>query len=125
LSFKKGTWTFFTYQTLKLDKRSTLSLNGFLRLNGQQQFYELTTFGALNASINRKFLKDKLVVTASMSDLFASNKNNFQMSQGSVTASGFRQSDTRRFGLNFRYTFGVRKKDESNNMFNAEPPVGN
>ncbi|MEO6612988.1 MAG: TonB-dependent receptor [Chitinophagaceae bacterium] len=125
LSFKKGTWTFFTYQTLKLDKRSVLSLNGFLRLNGQQQFYELTTFGNLNASVNRKFLKDKLVVTASISDLFASNKNNFQMSQGSVTASGFRQSDTRRFGLNFRYSFGVRKKEEGNNMFNADPPIGN
>ncbi len=125
LSFKKGTWTFFTYQTFKIDKRSVISLNGFLRLNGQQQFYELTTFGNLNASVNRKFLKDKLIVTASISDLFASNKNNFKMSQGSITASGFRQSDTRRFGINFRYSFGIRKKEENNNMFNAEPPVVN
>ncbi|MEO7924407.1 MAG: TonB-dependent receptor [Chitinophagaceae bacterium] len=125
LSFKKGTWTFFTYQTLRIDKSSQLTLNGFLRLNGQQQFYELTTFGALNASVNRKFMKDKLVITASISDMFASNKNNFSMSQGSVTASGFRQSDTRRFGLNFRYNFGIRKKEDNNNLFNAEPPVSN
>lgn len=125
LSFKKGTWTFFTYQTFKVDKKSVITLNGFLRLKGQQQFYELSTFGALNTSINRKFLKDKLVVTLSLSDMFASNKNNFSIKQGSVDATGFRQSDTRRFGINLRYSFGIRKKEENNNMFNAEPPVSN
>lgn len=125
LSFKKGTWTFFTYQTFKVDKRSVITLNGFLRLKGQQQFYELTTFGQLNTSINRKFLKEKLIVTLSLSDMFATNKNNFTISQGSVNASGFRQSDTRRVGINLRYSFGIRKKEENNNMFNAEPPVTN
>ena len=125
LSFKKGTWTFFTYQTFKLDKKSVITLNGFLRLKGQQQFYELTTFGALNTSINRKFLKDKLIVTLSLSDMFASNKNNFSINQGSVNASGSRQSDTRRFGINLRYSFGIRKKEENTNLFNAEPPVSN
>ncbi|MDZ4795047.1 MAG: outer membrane beta-barrel protein [Bacteroidota bacterium] len=125
LSFKKGTWTFFTYQTFKIDKRSVITLNGFYRLKGQQQFYELTTFGALNSSINRKFLKEKLVVTLSISDMFATNKNNFTIKQGSVNASGFRQSDTRRVGINLRYNFGIRKKEENNNMFNAEPPVAN
>ena len=77
LSFKKGTWTIFTYQTFKLDKKSVITLNGFLRLKGQQQFYELTTFGALNTSVNRKFLNDKLIVTLSLSDMFFSNKKQF------------------------------------------------
>jgi len=121
LSFKKGTWTFFTYHTLKLDKRSQITLNGFMRLKGQQQFYELTTFGALNTSINRKFLKEKLIVTLSLSDIFATNKNSFTIQQGSVNASGFRQSDTRRFGINLRYNFGIRKKEE-NNMLDVESP---
>ena len=125
LAFKKGTWTFFTYQTFKVDKRSVITLNGFLRLNGQQQFYELTTFGSLNTSINRKFLKEKLIATLSLSDMFASNKNNFILTQGSVNASGFRQSDTRRVGINLRYSFGTRKKEDGNNMFNAEPPINN
>ncbi len=125
LSFKKGTWTFFTYQTFKVDKRSVITLNGFVRLKGQQQFYELSTFGQLNTSINRKFLKEKLVVTLSLSDMFGTNKNNFTINQGSVNASGFRQSDTRRVGINLRYSFGIRKKEENNNMFNAEPPVTN
>ena len=125
LSFKRGTWTFFTYQTFKLDKKSVITLNGFLRLKGQQQFYELTSFGNLNSSINRKFLKEKLVVTLSVNDIFFSNKNNFSIIQGSVNASGFRQADTRRFGINLRYSFGLRKKDENNNMFNVEVPAGN
>ncbi len=122
LSFKRGSWTFFTYQTFRIDKRSVITLNGFMRLKGQQQFYELTTFGALNTSVNRKFFKDKLIVTVSMNDLFLSNKNNFSIKQGSVNATGFRQSDTRRAGINLRYNFGIRKKEENNNMFNIESP---
>jgi len=125
LSFKKGTWTFFTYQTFKVDKRSVITLNGFVRLKGQQQFYELTSFGALNMSVNRKFLKDKLTATISISDMFATNRNNFTIQQGSVNANGFRESDTRRVGFNLRYNFGIRKKEEQKSMFNVEPPAIN
>lgn len=125
LSFKRGTWTFFTYQMLKLDKRSAITLNGFMRLKGQQQFYELSSFGALNSSINRKFMKDKLVITLSMNDIFYTNQNDFSIKQGSVDATGTRFADTRRFGINIRYNFGIRKKEENNNdIFNAVPPGG-
>lgn len=122
LSFKKGTWTLFTFHSLKLDRRSTFTMNGFVRFKGQQQFYELSTFGSLNSSINRRFLKDKLTVTLSMNDIFRTNKNDFTINQGSVNASGFRQGDTRRFGINLRYNFGIRKKEENNNPMNVEPP---
>lgn len=125
LSFKKGTWTFFTYQTFRIDKRSVITLNGFVRLRGQQQLYELEPFGSLNTSINRKFLKEKLTATISMSDLFATNKNDFAIRQGSVNAKGLRVSDTRRFGINLRYSFGIRKKEENANPFNTEPPTTN
>ena len=57
--------------------------------------------------------------------MFFTNKNNFTIAQGSVNASGFRQSDSRRIGINIRYNFGIRKKEENNNMFNAEPPITN
>jgi hypothetical protein len=59
--FNKGTWAIFTFQSLKLDALSTITLNGCWRINGQQQFYELSDFGALNTSINRQFLKKKLI----------------------------------------------------------------
>lgn len=125
LSFKKGTWTFFTYHSLKLGTRSLVTMHGFLRLKGQQQFYELSSFGALNASINRQFLKQKLTVTLNMNDIFGTNKNDFTIKQGSVNASGSRQGDSRRIGINVRYNFGIRKKEENNQDYNIEPAERN
>jgi hypothetical protein len=121
LSFKKGTWTFFMYQTLKLGKLSQVTVNGFLRLKGQQQFYELGSFGALNASVNRQFFKQKLVLTLSVNDAFYTHGFNFNIEQGTVKASGQRLNDSRRFGINLRYNFGIRKKEESNPDFNSIP----
>lgn len=125
LSFKRGTWTFFSYQTFKIDKKSVITLNGFIRLKGQLQFYELGSFGSLNTSVNRRFLKDKLIVTISVNDVFYSLKNTFSINQGSVHATGLRKADTRRFGINLRYNFGIRKKEDNNNMFNIEVPASN
>lgn len=122
LSFKKGSWSLFTYQTLKLSGTSQLSLNGFVRLKGQQQFYELSPFGSLNLSLNQQFLKKKLVVTLSASDLFYTNKNDFTLNQGSISANGYRKSDSRRFGLNVRYSFGIRKKEQGNNFLDFQNP---
>lgn len=122
LAFKKGTWTFFTYHSLKIDNRSQATLNGFIRLKGQQQFYELSSFGALNASLNRQFLQQKLILTLSINDIFATNRNNFSISQGTVDASGFRRADTRRFGINIRYNFGIRKKEDRQEAFDMTVP---
>jgi hypothetical protein len=83
----KGSWSVFMYQTLKVSGTSQLTLNGFARFNGQQQFYELTPFGALNLSINQQFLKKKLIITLSGNDLFYTNNNNFTLNQGSVSAA--------------------------------------
>ena len=118
---RKEAGQFLLYQTLKLSGTSQLTLNGFARFNGQQQFYELSPFGALNFSINQQFLKKKLIITLSGNDLFFTNNNNFTLRQGSVSASGFRKSDTRRFGINARYNFGIRKKEEKN-FLNIESP---
>jgi iron complex outermembrane recepter protein len=120
-SFKKGSWSVFTYHTFKVTQLTQLSLNGFARFNGQLQFYELSRFGSLNMNITQQFLKRKLVVTVSANDIFYTNRNDFTINQGSVKAEGFRRSDTRRFGLNLRYNFGFRKK-EDNNLFNIESP---
>ncbi|HEX8333105.1 MAG TPA: outer membrane beta-barrel family protein [Segetibacter sp.] len=121
LSFKRGSWSLFTYQTLKITPITQFSLNGFARFNGQLQFYELSSFGSLNLSLTQQFLKRKLIVSLSANDVLFTNNNQFTIKQGTVNASGNRQSDTRRFGLNLRYNFGFRKK-EDNNMFNLESP---
>ena len=122
LSFKRGSWSLFTYQTFKLSGTSQITLNGFVRLKGQQQFYELSPFGSLNLSVNKQFFKKKLVVTVSGTDLFYTNQNNFTLNQGSVSASGYRKSDSRRFGINARYSFGIRKKEQGNSFLDIQSP---
>src|SRR5215203_4995478 len=121
LLYKRGSWSVFTYQTFKITPLTQFSFNGFVRFNGQQQFYELSTFGQLNVNLTQQFMNKKLIVTISGTDIFFTNNNEFKISQGSINATGFRQSDTRRVGLNVRYNFGFRKK-EDNNLFNVESP---
>jgi iron complex outermembrane recepter protein len=112
LTFTRGSWGIFTYQQVKIDKRSTFSLNGRLQVNGQQQFYELSNFGGVSANVNRTFLNRKLTVTLNVSDVFFTNRNDFELNQGSIKAEGRRVADTRRVGLNIRYNFGIRKREE-------------
>ncbi len=121
--FDKATWTFFTFQSLKLGKLSTFTINGFWRTNGQQQFYELDNFGQLNSSLNRQFLNKKLTVTLSMNDIFFTNKNTFTLRQGSIYAVGLRENDSRRWGINIRYNFGIKPKEQKMDMFNSEMKV--
>lgn len=121
LYFQKGSWSIFTYQTLKLTNNTQLILHGFARFNGQLQFYELSSFGSVNLSINQQLMKRKITLSASINDIFLTNNNDFVLKQGSVYATGFRKGDTRRLGLNFRYNFGIKKKEE-NVLLNIDSP---
>ena len=71
--------------------------------------------------ISQQLLKKKLTLNLMMQDIFYTNHNDFTIKQGSVDASGFRKGDTRRAGLNIRYNFGWRKK-EDNNLLNIDSP---
>jgi len=67
--------------------------DGFVRFRGQQQFYNFSSFGSLNSSINRKFFKEKLTVTFSVNDIFATNKNDLSSTRVRCDASGFQLAD--------------------------------
>ena len=121
LAYRKGSWLIFTYHNFKLTPLTQISLNGFARFRGQQQFYQLSNYGELRLSVSQMFLKKKLTLTVSANDIFKTNKNEFTIDQGSTHANGVREGDTRRFGLNLRYNFGFKKK-EDNNPFNIESP---
>ena len=116
IAFNRGTWSIFSFQSYKIDGLSTLTFNGFWRIKGQQQFYELSDFGSLNTSINRQFLKKKLVITASYNDFLFTNKNNFELHQGSQNAVGYRETDSRRWGISLRYNFGFKPKENKLEM---------
>ena len=125
LSYKRGSWFLFTYHQFKVTPLLQLTLNGFARFRGQVQFYELSSLGALNMTLSQQLLKKKLTVSISATDLFYTNQYNFVLKQGSIDAFGARRNDTKRFGLNLRYNFGFRKKEEQTNMFNEELRINN
>ncbi len=120
LNFQRGSWRFYTFHQYRIDKCSSITVNGFISVKGQLQFYELGNFGTLNLALNRSFFNRKLTITANVTDVFFTNMNTFVLQQGSIQASGYRQTDSRRVGLNVRYNFGIKKKEEKNNMFNVE-----
>jgi hypothetical protein len=125
IAFNRGTWSVFTFQSFKLDGLSTITLNGFWRFKGQQQFYELSDFGTLNASINRQFLKKKLIITASYNDFLFTNNNRFELKQGTQNAVGYRESDTRRVAISLRYNFGFKPKENKLEMLEQGVPDRN
>jgi hypothetical protein len=85
LTFKRGSYSFFTYHNYKLTPNTQISLNGFMRLKGQLQFYELGSFGQLSINVSQQFMKKKLTLTASFTDIFYTNWNTFFLQQGSTT----------------------------------------
>jgi hypothetical protein len=60
-----------------------------------------------------------MMVTLSVTDIFSTNRNEFVINQGTVDASGYRLGDTRRFGINFRYNFGLRKREEKRDFLSV------
>jgi hypothetical protein len=112
INFKRGSWRIFTFHSLRLSPNTNFYINGFVFLKGQIQFYELSTFGQLNAQLSQQFFKKQLTVSVYGQDIFYTNKNEFVLTQGSVNASGMRKADSKRFGVTLRYNFGIRKKEE-------------
>jgi hypothetical protein len=112
LDYKRGSWTFFMFQELKVTPKFTVNMQGFLRTKGLQNLYELNTFGGLFVSANKSILKKKANIILSVNDLLHTNQVSFSLQQGSVSASGKRVNDTRRLGLTFRYNFGIKPKED-------------
>ena len=121
LNYTREMWTFFTYHNLKITKTTNLVVNGFMRLNGLMQFYELGTFGTLNASLTQTFLNKKLQVTLSAQDIFYTNKYTYSIDQGPVVATGSRYNDSQRFGINLRYNFGIKPKEDKGEFMDDSP----
>ena len=62
----------------------------------------------------------KLTLTLSARDLLRTMQVNFQFNQASINSYGDRYMDNQRFGINLRYTFGMKKKDSRNGFVEPE-----
>ncbi len=120
-SFTRGSWRFFTYQSLNLFKETRITMFGFLMLKGQQGFYELGTFGQLNIGVTQTLFDKKLSITVNVKDILHTMVTEFTLNQGSISTTGDRYTDNQRFGINLRYNFGMKSKQERKDMMRFEP----
>lgn len=111
--YKRGSWLFFMYQNFKPVPSLNLSMQGFMRLKGLQNFYEIKGLGGLTFSANKEILNKKANIILSVNDIFQTNRFDFSLEQASIRAEGTRYNDTRRAGLTFRYNFGIKPKQEN------------
>lgn len=123
LNYSRKSWVFFMYHQIKLLPTLNMTLNGFMRTKGLQNFYELQNFGAANISFNKSVMKRTANVILSFNDVFLTNKTTFSLQQGNVNAYGTRVGDTRRVGITFRYNFGLKPREEKKQLF--EQPAEN
>ncbi len=117
--YSRGSWTFFMYHNLKATPTFNITMNGFMRLRGFQNFYELKPFGALHMSFNKSIIQKKANIILSVNDIFKTNIVDFCIGQAGISANGTRFNDTRRIGLTFRYNFGIKPREEKKNNFDA------
>jgi iron complex outermembrane receptor protein len=122
-TFKRATFTVFMFQNYKPTPDLTLSLNGFMRINGIVNFFELKTFGGIVLSANKSILNKKMNVILTVNDLLRTNTNTFVVNQPNFVADGYRFSDTRRFGIALKYNFGLKPKPEKKQGFEIPQEV--
>ena len=114
--FSSGSWRFFTIHSLNLFKETKLTLTGFMMTKGQWNFYELKDFGQLNIGITQTLFNKKLFLTLNARDILNTMDTHFTYNQGNIKSSGNRKYDTRWVGLNVRYNFGIKKKEDKKAM---------
>ena len=119
-AYKRGSWRFFTFHSLSLFKQTKITLSGFMMINGQMNFYELKNFGSLNMSLTQTLFHKHLSITLSARDLLHTMLTRFQMEQQGMIITGDRYTDNQRFGINIRYSFGRKNKDD-NKGFGEQP----
>ena len=122
-NYDRGSFTFFTFHEYKVNRNTTMNLQGFLRTKALQNFYELNTFGGMFISATRSLLQKKLSMIVSLSDVWRTNKTTFRFDRNDQIVSGSRINDTRRLGITLRYNFGIKPKEEKKNGFDAPQEV--
>ncbi|HOY32421.1 MAG TPA: outer membrane beta-barrel family protein [Bacteroidales bacterium] len=115
-TYSRDSWRLFTFHSLTLWKNTRITVFGFMMVNGQQNFYNLKNFGQLNITISQSLLNNRLNISVNARDLLRTMKTRFELDQGSFHTYGDRYTDNQRFGINVRYNFGMKKKEEKRRM---------
>jgi outer membrane receptor protein involved in Fe transport len=118
LSFTRGSWQFFTFHRYKITPKTTISMQGFMLINGQRNLLELGNFGQLNFALNQRLFNDKMTISIYARDVFRTMQTPFRLAQGNILFEGEQYRDNQRVGATVRYSFGVPSKKEKDNAMN-------
>ncbi len=121
--YHRASWNVFMFHNYKATPTLNFTLQGFMRLNGVQNFFELKPFGSLNFSANKSVLKKKMNIILSVNDMFRTNRQTFTIDVPKFVANGRQYQDTRRVGIALKYNFGLKPKPEKKQGFEI-PPEG-
>lgn len=127
LTYNRSSWFLFNYHQYNLDNLTTITLYGHLILKGQKDLVEFSNIGDVHFDINRYFLDRKLQISLYVNDIFYTNPYSYSLNQGSINATGYQSTDSRRVGVSFKYSFGINRNNnvrknndlegKENNMF--------
>jgi hypothetical protein len=112
LQYKRGSWSLFSGQEIRVSTTMHFNLNAWMYINGFRAFNELKNMGQLNLSATKMVLHKKLSIILSGSDVLLTNKAVFHIQQGTLLGNGSRIQDSRRVGITLRYNFGIKPKEE-------------
>ena len=119
--YHRTSWNIFMFHNYKATPTLNFTLNGFLRLNGVQNFFEVKPLGSLNFSANKSLLKKKMNIILSVNDMFRTNVGRFTVDVPKFVANGLQRADTRRVGIALKYNFGLKPKPEKKQGFEIPP----
>jgi iron complex outermembrane recepter protein len=117
--YKRSSWNVFTFHNYKINPTLNVSINAWMRLQGVNNFFETKNFGALNLSMNKTFLKNKFSINISGNDILRTNRVYFNINVPKFVGNGLQYTDTRKFGIALKYSFGIKPKVEQGQGFDA------
>ena len=117
--YKRSSWNVFTYHNYKINPTLNISINAWMRLHGVNNFFETKNFGALNLSVNKTFNKNKFSINISGNDILRTNRVYFNIDVPKFVGNGLQYTDTRKFGIALKYSFGIKPKVEQGQGFDA------
>ncbi|HMQ07546.1 MAG TPA: outer membrane beta-barrel protein [Saprospiraceae bacterium] len=112
INFQRGSWRMFTFHSFQITRSTKIMASGFFLLNGQMNLMELGDFGQLNLTLTRTMLNKNLHLSLFIRDALRSMNTPFRLQQSDILFEGERYADNQRVGVNLRYQFGIRPKEE-------------
>ena len=115
-------WQYYAFMNnqFSLPKSFKIELNGQYMMPGNVVIYHNVPRWALNLSIKKSFLNNKLNVTVGANDIFYTLRSKNTATYLNMRSSTFTSFDSQRFKVNLSYSFGKIKVQQRKTKSNEE-----